>query len=379
METRMFALFCKTPASPPPAVHGRGVRRGSTAGTLARRSFAAVFVPALLALGLMPSAADAQGKRTVVILKTTGETTGLPPGQIRGSIRGTLADELKTYSVLTEEQSQALVKSAQELELDCKREDRDCLLKLGILGNVDFLIWPVVEKIDGTQVLKVGIFDVSEGADWSQVVRPLASPDLAATAARSAMIELMAPDQFVGRLAINVNAKGALIRVDGEDKGLSPLPAPLNLKAGEHLLEISAAGLQPDRRKIDVPFGKLASVNVDLVAELPTDTPEAPTAAALTGNAPSWKVPAAIGLGSVAGIAVLVAAVTGGIAGAINYDVFLGPDSGENLKNFQMGRGISVDPDTVVVANVLSIAAIAAGTVSVGFAAASASTLLFVE
>lgn len=335
---------------------------------------------AVCAVGLSSGQAQAQGKRTVVILKTTGETTGLPPGQIRGSIRGTLADELKTYSVLTEEQSLALVKSAQELELECKREDRDCLLKLGILGNVDFLIWPVVERIDGEQVLKVGVFDVSEGADWHQAVRALPSPDFAATAARSAMIELMAPEQYVGRLAVNVNAKGASIRVDGEDKGTAPLSAPLNLKAGTHILEVSAPGLQPHREKVEVPFGKLASVNVNLVANLPSDaSDDTPTADALTGNAPGWKVPAAIGLGSVAGIALLVAAVTGGIAGAINYDVFLGPNSGDNLQNFQDGKGINVDPDTVVVANVLSIAAISAGVVSLGFAAASVSTLVLVE
>ncbi len=174
----------------------------------------------IAAAALVSTTSVAQDKRTVVILKTTGSTAGVPPGQIRGSIRGTLADELKTFSVLTEEQSQALIKTAKELDLVCQPEDHDCLLKLGILGNVDFLIWPVVDKVNGAQSLKVGVFDVSQGANWNETVRPLSSPDLAANAARSAIIELMAPEKYVGRLAINVNTAGASIAI-GESTAIS--------------------------------------------------------------------------------------------------------------------------------------------------------------
>lgn len=270
--------------------------------------------------------ARAQGdKKIAIILPTTGATEGLPPGQIRGAIRGTLAEELRTFTVLTEEEGQALLKRAKELDLNCVANDEECLLKLGILGGTDILISPVVTRDARGQLLTISVFDVEVEKKAGEAARLLESADTAPSLARSAIIELFAPEKFRGRLSINVNDKGAMIRVDDEDVGVAPLPAPLELRAGPHQVEVSAPGKATHQSEVVVPFGKLSSITVDLlpIHAAPANVDDAPMA---------WAFPVGIGVGAVTALAGTLGLVSGTFFLLQTLDVYVfSPDAEANL------------------------------------------------
>lgn len=129
--------------------------------------------------------------------------------------------------------------------------------------------------------------------------------------------------QRLGDLEVAVNVPGAVIRVDGQDRGEAPLARPLRVTAGTVVIEVSAVGYFPVQRSVAVPAQRLAREVVVLVQAKAAPPPEAqapvasspqPAPTALTppprpAEPPSkgpW--PWALGGAAVAGIA-------GGVAG----------------------------------------------------------------
>ena len=100
------------------------------------------------------------------------------------------------------------------------------------------------------------------------------------TQVRAALREI---DQKLGRIRIEVSAEGtalegAVVRVDGEVKGLSPLERPVRLDPGLHRAEAQRDGYEPDLQDIDVSAGEERLLVLRL-KEIPPPPPEPPPVA----------------------------------------------------------------------------------------------------
>jgi len=73
--------------------------------------------------------------------------------------------------------------------------------------------------------------------------------------ARGAAVRLLAPDKFVGALAITVDTPGATIYIDGKRVGKSPAP-PIALPVGTHALRVTHPEYRDYVRFVDVPFAE---------------------------------------------------------------------------------------------------------------------------
>ncbi len=270
--------------------------------------------PALFGLvaGLGLLAGTAQATSTV-ILPPNGTAVGANPAIIRGVLRGVVADELRGFSVLNEAKTAALVAQAKELNLTCGALDTDCLLKLGILGGVDLIISPQLSTENDEAILTVAAVDASTGTARGVAKRSVTKSD-AATASRSAIIEILAPDRYRGRLAVNANAEGADVLVDGVSQGATPLPAPLELTAGPHKLDVKADGFVPFSQEVEVPFESLVAIDVSLAKVGETVAVAPPQTDDQEGAESTWRGPALLGLGAATGIAAVAAIATGAFA-----------------------------------------------------------------
>lgn len=70
-----------------------------------------------------------------------------------------------------------------------------------------------------------------------------------------------------GLLQITVNETGAAIAIDGKSYGASPMPAPVRLTAGAHIVKITKDGFLPYESPTDVGGGATANANVTLQKE----------------------------------------------------------------------------------------------------------------
>jgi hypothetical protein len=130
------------------------------------------------------------------------------------------------------------------------------------------------------------------------------SPDdplLATSRSRLAMLE-----QRIAQTAIvleGADTEGAVVHIDGEERGRLPHPDPFYLRPGSHEVEVSRPGAAPFRATIVVPAGE--SVDVDVTLE--------PLAGAAASAAPaSMALPIALYSGG--GALVVTGAILGGLA-----------------------------------------------------------------
>jgi tetratricopeptide (TPR) repeat protein len=69
---------------------------------------------------------------------------------------------------------------------------------------------------------------------------------------------------LLGLLDVTVNVKGAAITVDGHLVGTCPLPGPIELNRGEHVIEASAGGYVPSGGTFVVEEGERKAMTIDL-------------------------------------------------------------------------------------------------------------------
>ena len=69
----------------------------------------------------------------------------------------------------------------------------------------------------------------------------------------------------IARIEIRSNVDGARIEVDGVDVGQAPLPEPLAVASGQHVIALVASGHAPSRRTVTVAGGRRQALDFQLV------------------------------------------------------------------------------------------------------------------
>jgi hypothetical protein len=125
-------------------------------------------------------------------------------------------------------------------------------------------------------------------------------PLLASSRARLAMLEQRISQ--TGIVLEGADYEGAVVRIDGEERGRLPHPDPFFLHPGSHDVEVSLEGYAPFRATVVVPAGESVDVTVALT----------PSAAPSAAEPASMALP--IALYSVGGALVVTGAIMGGLA-----------------------------------------------------------------
>jgi hypothetical protein len=94
--------------------------------------------------------------------------------------------------------------------------------------------------------------------------RMLGLPNLTPADRAFADREIRDLQRFVGSLVVRVADEGALVSVDGGDRGRTPLPAPLRVTAGSHVLRVFKPGFAPFERQLVLAGGQTLTVDVRL-------------------------------------------------------------------------------------------------------------------
>jgi len=109
---------------------------------------------------------------------------------------------------------------------------------------------------------------------------------------QEAELGLAAAKSKVGEVNVNVDANGAQVTVDGEDKGTSPLAGPLFLLPGAHTIDAKMEDKHASK-SVTAAAGQTANVNLSLKAGAAAAAPPPPAAAGASEEAePAEKEPA---------------------------------------------------------------------------------------
>jgi hypothetical protein len=178
-------------------------------------------------------------------------------------------DRLATRSLPTRLQIDKTIAGERDLER-CGGEDR-CLAAIGKKLGVDVMITGSVAALGDSYILNIKAIDVGRAAQIRRIATdPLrGSPDELIESIRVAAYRLLAPDQLHGSIHVLSDAIGAAVYIDGQAKGMTPLPGPIvRLPLGEHQLRVESAGYLPFEEKVVVRFQKSTRVVVRLAPKV---------------------------------------------------------------------------------------------------------------
>jgi hypothetical protein len=131
---------------------------------------------------------------------------------------------------------------------------------------------------------------------------------------------LAALPKYVGTVTVSVDAAGAAVAVDGETAGTTPLPSPLTLDPGKHVVVVRKDGYETVERPISVSAGVASTLTIGLLAQGAAGDAAHPSSGPLPSEPPPAKTgglrwtPLAYAGAGLAAAGLVVGGVTGGLA-----------------------------------------------------------------
>ena len=138
----------------------------------------------------------------------------------------------------------------------------DCRAKLGATLGARYVVFGEVGGLGSAEVVYLQLIDVAAAKTVRSTTLELGGGN-PKQAARGAAYQLLAPEQYVGRLATKVDTEGASIYVDGQRLGKSPAP-PIPLTVGSHAVRITHPEYRDYVRFVDIAFDQETAIEASL-------------------------------------------------------------------------------------------------------------------
>jgi hypothetical protein len=154
----------------------------------------------------------------------------------------------------------------------------DCRLRLGRMLELNLLLLLEAERLEAGVALELDVLDMGSGKRLRHVSRSLYGDTALRRDALAALLTgCLFPQRLVGRIALRIRPAGASVLLDGRVR-LKDAPRQVNLEsvpAGRHTLRIQRAGYRDFIAIVQVPFGGVSQLDVQLQPAQP-DQPDQP-------------------------------------------------------------------------------------------------------
>jgi hypothetical protein len=229
----------------------------------------AAALPVRPALGAPAPASDARPKLAILDLGASGVSSSLAAAA--GGVVANELDRLGAFKVITSDAIRAmLVLEKQKEMLGCA--DASCLAEIGGALGVDYLVSGRVTALGGAGGAQTFTLDLT----LSSVKRAQREGSSIETARSESELMGLVPrtvsrlTQRVlaarsGKLVLASSEAGALVRIDEQVKGTTPLPGALTVPGGLRSLAVEKQGFVTWQKDIQVPPGKLVEERALLV------------------------------------------------------------------------------------------------------------------
>lgn len=155
-------------------------------------------------------------------------------------------------------QVKALLRRARKPQLIECEGDTSCLAKMGRAVSADWVVAVEVGGLGDVQLLHLKLIDVARG----RAIRSTTTEVAAGSIEPGALVRLLTPRRYRGKLALSINAAGAQVFVDGRRLAKAPVTKPLVLTVGSHALRITHPEYRDYVRFVDIAFGQQVDLEV---------------------------------------------------------------------------------------------------------------------
>jgi TolB-like protein len=220
--------------------------------------------------GLLAAPAFAAGDSRVKIAVLDLQARGVDKSLVdsAGTLIATELNKLEVFKVISREDLRNMLAFEKDKQsLGCEA-DQACLAEIGGALGVEYIIAGSLAKIGDTLVLSLTLNNTKTATVENRVSETVAGKTDALIAALSRNSKALVSKILKGRegfLVLTVAEAGAVVKIDGQIRGTTPVKGRMTLNWGPHLLEVEKAGFVSYSEDITIPNKQLLAKNIALV------------------------------------------------------------------------------------------------------------------
>jgi len=226
----------------------------------------------LWAAGAQAAPADQRPQVAVIDFQASGASASLA-GAATGAVSSEL-DRLQVFKVVTSEAIRGMLAlERQKQVLGCSADSAACLAEIGGALGVDYLVSGRVIALGGakgaptTFTLEITLSSVKratrEGSALEAGATEAALIALVPRAVGKLTARLLA--SRTGKLVVTASESGAVVKVDDQARGTTPLPGPLEVPSGPRALSVEKRGFVAWQADVVIQAGKMTEEAVTLM------------------------------------------------------------------------------------------------------------------
>jgi hypothetical protein len=221
---------------------------------------------------LLPAAAAAQPKPRIAVLDFSANGASRELASAAGGVAANELDRLGAFHVVTSEAIRSMLAFEKQRQmLGCT--DAGCMAELGGALGVDWLVTgkvtrlPAAGGVPETLSLDLTLTSVRRGQREGSVIETARSEaELMGRIGRAAqrLVQRILAGR-TGRLVVTSAEAGAVVKLDDQVKGTTPLRGGVVLPAGPHALAVEKQGFVSFQKDVQVEAGKVVEERATLV------------------------------------------------------------------------------------------------------------------
>src|SRR5437870_456105 len=212
------------------------------------------------------AAGDSRVKIAVLDLQARGVDAALV--QSAGTLIASELNKLEVFKVISREDIRNMLSFEKDKQgLGCEA-DQACLAEIGGALGVEYIIAGSLAKIGDTLVLSLALNNTKTATVENRVSENVSGKGDALIGAISRNAKVLVSKIIKGRegfLVLTVAETGAVVKIDGQIKGTTPVKGRMTLNWGPHLLEVEKAGFVAYSEDISIPNKQVLAKNLALV------------------------------------------------------------------------------------------------------------------
>ncbi len=231
-----------------------------------------VLLAAALLAAASPVVASAQAKPKIAVLDFAANGASKELASAAGGVAANELDRMQTFQIVTADAIRNMLAFEKQRQmLGCA--DAGCMAEIGGALGVDWLVSGKVTKLGAsagipeTFSLDLTLTNVKKAQREGSVIETARTEtelvQKTGKAAQKLVAKILAGR--TGRLVVSIAESGAVVKVDDQAKGTTPIKGALSLPAGPHTLTVEKKGFVSYQKDVQVESGKVVEEHVTLV------------------------------------------------------------------------------------------------------------------
>ena len=212
------------------------------------------------------AASDGKVKIAVLDLQARGVDASLASSA--GTLVASELNKLEVFKVISKEDIRNMLSFEKDKQNVGCEADQACLAEIGGALGVEFIVAGSLAKIGDSYVIALALNNVKQATVENRVSETVTGKADVLIAAVGRNAKILVSKILKGRegyLVLAVAESGAIVKIDGQIKGTTPVKGRMTLSWGPHLLEVEKTGFVSYSEDITVPNKQALAKNVALV------------------------------------------------------------------------------------------------------------------